>query len=74
MIRTISYTLNLSSAGRSMKRKGCLGVGELALDGKRDDTVDDTTLVAVDSALLAVLPAGLRCFAIAAYASRRLQD
>lgn len=54
-----------------MKRNGCLGVGELALDGNREDTTDETTLVAVDSALLVVLPACLRCFAITTYAVGR---
>lgn len=49
-----------------MKRNGCLGVGELALEGNREETADETTLVAVDSALLAVLPTARRCFAMAA--------
>lgn len=53
-----------------MKRNGCLGVGELALDGKREDTADEATLVAVDSALFVALLAVLRCFAILSRAAR----
>lgn len=58
-----------------MKRNGCLGVGELALEGNREETADDTmlvaTLVATESALLGVLPAVLRCFAIVANSRQR---
>jgi hypothetical protein len=52
---SISYILSRSSLGRSKKRKGSTGVGgvgdgarEGAAEGNREETADETTLVAVE--------------------------